>query len=250
MNIFITGGGGVMGRALKALLPEARALSRAECDVRDPACVSFLVRRYAPDVVVHAAAITDHQHPSASDLIETNIGGTRAVARACRTFGARMVYLSTHYVYGGEAPAEGYDELDPLAPIGAYAWSKLAGEHWVEALVPDHIIVRGSWYTPAKVRGWAERGALVDAWHNRLPVAEAACAIARLVGAPVRGVVNIGARKRETFHATARRELPGEPVNARTLADVNEPKNATRALPYAFPCDTTVSIERWEALTR
>jgi dTDP-4-dehydrorhamnose reductase len=243
MNILITGGFGVMGRALKTLLPEARALSRAECDVRDPARVSFMVRHYAPDVVVHAAAITDHQHPSASDLIETNIEGTRATARACRAFGVRMVYLSTHYVYGGEAPEGGYDEMDPLAPIGAYAWSKLAGERWVEALVPDHTIVRGSWYTPAKVRGWAERGALVNAWHNRMPVAEAARALAALIQTPVRGIVNIGARTRETFHATARRELPGEPVEATTLADFDLGDG-----PYPFPRDTTVSTARWEAL--
>jgi dTDP-4-dehydrorhamnose reductase len=241
MNILITGGGGVMGRALKTLLPEARALSRAECDVRDAARVSFCVRRYNPDVVVHAAAITDHQHPSAADLIETNIEGTRAVARACRAFGVRIVYLSTHYVYGGEAPEGGYDEMDACAPIGAYAWSKLAGERWVEALAPAHTIVRGSWYTPAKVRGWAERGALVDAWHNRMSVAEAARKLAALIQTPVRGVVNIGAAKRETFHDTACRECPATEVVATTLADF-------AGTPYPFPRDTTVSTARWEAL--
>lgn len=247
MNIVITGGSGVMGRALKALLPEARALSRAECDVRDPARVAVALRLAKPDVVVHAAALTDHQHPNAAEVIETNIAGTRAVARWCRAFDVRLVYLSTHYVYGGDAPVGGYTELAPTAPIGAYAWSKLAGEHWAET-VPQHTVVRGSWYTPAKVRMWAERGALVDAWHSREPVADAARKLAALIQHPVRGIVNIGAAHRETFHDTVRRELPGDLVVSTTLAEVNAFAGVT--IPYAFPCDTTVCTARWEALAR
>ena len=242
MNILVTGAAGAMGRTLRDTL-DARYLSREELDVRDPARIAVVFRHYRPDVVLHTAAVTAADAPSA-DLIAINIAGTRHIARWCRAFGVRLVYLSTQYVYGSEAPVGGWTELDTPAPIGAYAWSKLAGEHWVET-VPEHTIVRGSWYTPAKVRAWAERGALVDAWHNREPVASAARKIAALAEAGPRGIINIGARTRETFHDTARRELPGEPVADTLREDIN-----LGSEPYAFPRDTTVCTARWDAWAR
>ena len=237
MNIAVTGGDGVLGRALRAYLPDARYLSRAECDVRD--FPSLLALEHA-DVVIHAAALTDHQHPDAAQVIETNVIGSQHIARFCRAFGQRLIYLSTHYVYSGVRGD--YDEADDVRPIGTYAWSKWAGEQatW---FVPNHLIVRGSWYTHAtRVAHWLRNGALTDAWCSREPVEDAARKIAALARSDVRGVVNIGGPRR-SFHEIAR-AMTGGDVRETTRAELEH----ALALPYAFPRDVSVSTAKFDAL--
>ena len=239
MNIAVTGGSGVLARALRAFLPDATYLSREECDVRDYRSIAHACK-YA-DVVIHAAALTDHQCPDADAMIETNIVGTENVARNCTVFDRRLVYLSTHYVYAGVRG--NYDEYDDLRPIGAYAWSKLAGEHWVEQLTPDALIVRGSWYTHAtRVARWLRNGALTDAWCSREPVESAARKIAALARSDVRGVVNIGGPRR-SFHEIAR-AMTGGDVRETTRAELEH----ALSLPYGFPVDCSVSTAKFDAL--
>lgn len=222
-----------MATALLPLFDEAVALPRAECDVRDMASVSAAIGRHQPDAVIHAGALTDHQHPNASEIIETNIVGTANVAIACRAFGLRLVYLSTHYVYPGETGH--YRETDATRPIGTYAWSKYAGEQWA-ATVGLHLIIRGSWYSPEKLEKMS-RGALTDAWHNRERPADAAQKIATLVNRDAVGVYNIGG-KRQTFAELCVTEglLPAKLTR----------KELSARLPYPFPKDCSVSTERYD----
>lgn len=236
-RIVVTGGDGVLGHALRDYL-SASYLAHAECDVRYPAHVREVLNRLVPDVVVHAAALTDHAHPNAAEVIETNICGTEHVTRWCRAAGARLVYLSTHYVYPGDAPEGGYREHDATHPIGAYAWSKLVGERFAE-LVPNRLIVRGSWYTYAtRIARWLECGVLTDAWTNREPVESAARKIAALVRAGVQGTVNIGGARR-TFADIVRDDGYDAPnVRYITRAD---------AAP-AFPRDSSVNTAKFDAL--
>ena len=239
MNIAVTGGDGVLARALRAFLPDATYLSREVCDVRDYWSVAHALK-YA-DVVIHAAALTDHQHPNAAEVIETNVFGTENVARACVAFDRRLVYLSTHYVYPGVRG--NYDEYDTVRPIGAYAWSKLAGEHWVEQLHPNALVVRGSWYTyRMRVAHWRRNGALTDAFCSREPVEDAARKIAALARTDAQGVVNIGGPRR-SFHEIAR-EVCGDDVREITRAELER----ALALPYAFPRDISVSTEKFDAM--
>lgn len=242
-RIVVTGGEGALARALRDFLPGARYLNRTDLDVRRTERVSVALRATRPDVVIHAAAVTTAGAPAA-DLIETNVEGTRHIAAWCRAFAVRLVYLSTHGVYGDNAPEGGWCEHHDTAPVGAYAWSKLAGERWAE-WVPRHVIVRGSWYTRDKVRYWAETGALVDAWCSRESMRSAARKIADIARDDFRGVVNI-AGPRRTFHNIVREELPGEPVNATTLADVN----SRWVAPYVFPRDTTICDARWRGYAK
>lgn len=230
--IVVTGGTGTMATALREFLPDATYLSRKDWDVTKAA--TFPAKATA---IIHCAALTDHQHPNAAEIIETNIMGTEAVATACRKFGLRMVYLSTHYVYPGETG--GYRETDPVRPIGTYAWSKLAGEAWA-ATVPDHLIIRGSWYSPDKLARMAF-GALTDAWHNRERPRDAAQKIATLVTKGAEGVFNIGGRRR-TFYELC-------------FAEGVMPVKATRAklnarIPYPFPVDSSVNTDKYDAFVR
>lgn len=243
MQLAVTGGSGVLATALREFLPEARYLTRAECDVTKP---FDLLNGYealdAADVILHAAALTDHQHPDAGKVIETNIFGTENIARFARLHGKRLVYLSTHYVYHGNVGDA--TETTPPFPIGTYAWAKLAGERWVEALTYEALIVRGSWYTTKKVAAWARQGALRDAYHSREPVADAARKIAALIRAGTVGTVNIGGAK-ESFADTATR-LFGEALVTQTTRRIfNE---LTIAPPYVFPRDCSVSTAKFDAL--
>ena len=228
--IAVTGAGGVMAGMLKAFLPDDTLYcTRLVWDVRkEPPRLPAEV-----DTVIHCAALTDHQHPNAGEIIETNIVGTMKVARYCRSLNLRLVYLSSSYVYAGETG--NYRETDECRPIGAYAWSKYAGEGWAET-VPDHLVIRGSWYSEDKLAQMAH-GALRDAWHSRDRPRAAAEKIAFLTMKGASGIYNIAGR-RQTFYDLVFGE--GILPKGMTRAELN-PK-----LPYPFPVDTSLNTERYE----
>lgn len=99
-----------------------------------------------PDIVVHCAAYTAvDKAESEQELAFTVNGlGTRWVAEACREIGAKMVYISTDYVFGGDGKIP-YEINDEKNPVNIYGKSKLLGEDAVVALVDKHFIVRTSW---------------------------------------------------------------------------------------------------------
>lgn len=242
-NIVVTGGDGTLARALREFLPDATYLSREACDVRDANSVFTALDDCSPHIVIHAAALTDHQHPNAGELMATNVLGTAQVAHWCRGIGARLVYLSSHYVYAGRSGS--YRESEIPEPIGAYAWSKYLGECWLEDILGDMpwCIVRGSWYTyRTRVAHWRRNGALTDAFCSREPVESAARKIAALARSDVRGVVNIGGPRR-SFHEIAR-EVCGNDVREITRAELEH----ALSLPYAFPRDCSVSTAKFDAL--
>jgi dTDP-4-dehydrorhamnose reductase len=237
MKVLVTGGHGTLGRALQAIGFSAIYASRDRLDVTDGLRTHRALNDANPDVVVHAAALTDHQHPDAGAIIQTNIEGTRHVARWCRAQARPLVYLSTHYVYPGDRGM--YAEHDACKPIGAYAWSKLAGENLVLDAVWDALVIRGSWYDyPTRLQHWLTKGALTDAWCAREHVSDAARKIAVLVRAGIRGVVNIGGARR-TF---------AEICEAEGFADFPTTTRVRLATPYAFPRDTSVDTAKFDAL--
>jgi dTDP-4-dehydrorhamnose reductase len=107
-----------------------------------------------PDLVINTAAA--HNVPKCEEdpavAYAVNATGARNVARACHACGARMLHISTDYVYGHGA-TQPLTEDDPPAPLSSYGASKLAGEHLIAAECPDHVIVRTSAiYGPAACR--------------------------------------------------------------------------------------------------
>ena len=135
----MTGAGGQVGLALREWLPGACYLGRADLDITDPGAVARVVPRAA--VVINCAAITDvdgcERDPQAADRV--NAAGAANVAAA----GARVIQLSTEYVFDGELERE-YREDDEPRPRSAYGRSKLAGERAVLAAGPN-LVVRTSW---------------------------------------------------------------------------------------------------------
>jgi dTDP-4-dehydrorhamnose reductase len=138
-GVVVTGAGGQVGTALRGVLPDAEFLRHADLDVTDAAAVRDALGSGA--TVVHAAAMTDvdgcERDPAAAEAI--NAAGARNVAAT----GARIVLLSTDYVFDG-AKAGPYLEDDPTGPLSAYGRSKLAAEHAVLER-PGNLVVRTSW---------------------------------------------------------------------------------------------------------
>jgi dTDP-4-dehydrorhamnose reductase len=137
--VCVTGAGGQVGLALREWLPGARYLGRADLDITDPGAVARVLPGAA--VVINCAAITDvdgcERDPQAADRV--NAAGAANVAAA----GARVIQLSTEYVFDGELERE-YREDDEPRPRSAYGRSKLAGERAVLAAGPN-LVVRTSW---------------------------------------------------------------------------------------------------------
>ena len=145
----VTGAGGMLGRDLSALLAaegvEYDALTRAELDLTDPEAVKAAVSGY--DVVANAAAWTDVDGAEANEAAASAINGAavRNLAAACADSGARLLHVSTDYVFPGDAD-EPIAEGAPTAPINAYGRSKLIGERAVLELLPDGgYVVRTAW---------------------------------------------------------------------------------------------------------
>ena len=148
MKILITGAGGQLGRELvdaaQAGGHQVSGLTRAELDVTDATAVQLAVTRERPDVIIHAAAWTavDACESDAEKAMLFNCTATEHVVSAARTVDARVVYISTDYVFDG-TKATAYVESDTPNPRSVYGVSKLAGERAVDPSVDS--IVRISW---------------------------------------------------------------------------------------------------------
>ncbi|HVF61152.1 MAG TPA: dTDP-4-dehydrorhamnose reductase [Thermoanaerobaculia bacterium] len=149
MRTLIFGGAGMLGRALVA---EARArnfaalaLPRGQADVRDRDRLLYWAETFRPELVVNCAAFTkvDACESEPERAAEVNGRAVEHVADAARQAGARLIQLSTDYVFDGRA-AEPYPEDAATAPLSVYGSSKLAGEEAALA-APRALVVRTSW---------------------------------------------------------------------------------------------------------
>lgn len=140
------------------------ALSRAELDVTDADHVRRVIAAAEPRAVVNCAAWTDVDGAETAEAAATAVNGDGAgnVARAAAETGARVVHVSTDYVFDGErghaagGSGEPWLESDPVNPLGAYGRSKLAGEQQVAAATDEHAIVRAAWLYGAGGRNFVD----------------------------------------------------------------------------------------------
>jgi dTDP-4-dehydrorhamnose reductase len=155
----VTGAGGMLGRDLVQALADAgerdvHAPTRAGLDVTDTAAVCAAVA--GRTVVLNAAAWTDVDGAEADEAAATAVNGdaVAGLAAACARHGARLLHVSTDYVFDGQAGTP-YREDAPTAPINAYGRSKLAGERAVRQRLPDSgYLVRTAWLYGAHGRNF------------------------------------------------------------------------------------------------
>lgn len=150
MKVLITGSTGQIGRALVRSAPGAFdvvATDRAELDLTDSDSIRDAVRRYRPYLIVNAAADTavDAAESERERAYQCNELGPRRLAANAALHGARMIQLSTDFVFDGEARTPYSPNATPN-PLNVYGESKLAGEQAVLSELPDRaIVLRTSW---------------------------------------------------------------------------------------------------------
>ena len=150
MRILVTGASGQLGydveRELERRGIEHLGTSSRELDITDREAVERLMAAYRPDAAIHCAAYTkvDLAEDEPERCWAVNADGTRNMAAACRKTGAKLLYISTDYVFPG-AGERSYETGDPTGPVNTYGRSKLAGELAVQSLLEKYFIVRISW---------------------------------------------------------------------------------------------------------
>ncbi|MCG5220657.1 dTDP-4-dehydrorhamnose reductase [Streptosporangium sp. KLBMP 9127] len=148
MRWLITGAHGMLGTDLVALLRRRGsyvvAPARARLDVRDATAVTEAVHSHRPDVVVNCAAWTDVDGAESheDEALAVNGRAVRVLAERCAERGARLIQISTDYVFDGSACMP-YEEGGEVKPLNAYGRTKLEGER--AALDHGHHVVRTAW---------------------------------------------------------------------------------------------------------
>ena len=153
MKVLVTGSQGQLGydviKGLCSRKHEALGFDLPELDITDEVAVQAVFDRVKPDAVIHCAAWTAvdaaEESGNIAKVFAVNEGGTRNLAAACKRTGAKLLYLSTDYVFDGQGSAPWRADETRFAPLNEYGKSKLAGENAVRELLQTYFIVRIAW---------------------------------------------------------------------------------------------------------
>lgn len=166
MKIFVTGCSGQLGYDVAAelnsrgfeilatdILPEATGLPEIvnylQLDIADQEAVCDAMYRFQPDAVIHCAAWTAvdaaEEPENREKVFAINAQGTRNLAEACNAVGAKLLYISTDYIFDGTGTAPWQPDCEAYAPLNVYGQSKLEGELAVKELLERYFIVRIAW---------------------------------------------------------------------------------------------------------
>jgi dTDP-4-dehydrorhamnose reductase len=266
-KIIVLGAGGRLGAALVRGYAEGHdvtAWGRQEADLSAPDRVAELLRHARPDVVINCAAMTnvDECETERELAAVINAEAPGAVAAAAKSAGARLIHISTDYVFSGEN-IEPYAEDDAPGPISWYGETKLAGERAVMDADARHAVVRVSWvFGPDrdsfvdKAVQTAMRGepvkAVADKWSSASYTADIGEALLALIDPAVAGgiyhVCNAGVCTwqdwaAEAIAVVARAGLvpPGTRVEPLKLADI-------KVMLARRPVHTAMTCQRIETL--
>lgn len=231
MRILLTGGSGLLGRELLKCDSNIYAPSREVLDIRDLTSVTRTLWEYKPDIVIHAAAVTDNRYVEKhlKETICTNIEGTAHVASACLDLKCRLVYLSTDYIYRGDRG--NYQETDDIAPFNTYAWTKLGGECSVRTC-KNYLIIRTSFGGEFQYKE-----AFTDKWSSKVFVSDIAPQVLEAATSAFIGVLNLGGPRKTIFDLVSERNSTVTPIS---LA----------ASPHVTPVDTSLDLSRWTKYQR
>jgi dTDP-4-dehydrorhamnose reductase len=254
----VTGSAGMLGQALMACVPDgvsARGVTRADGDLASPAGVASAIEAHAPALVIHCAAYTDvdgcERDPARA--WRENALATRFIADACRRTGARLVFISTDYVFDGVEPRPHVEDEAPC-PINAYGESKLAGEQAVAA-VADHLTIRIQWvFGPGRrnfvsavydraVRGEPLR-VVANQWGCPTYTVHAAPLIWRAATSPWSGTVHLAGAGIASWVDVAREALAAAEIDR----DVEPLDLDDWPSPARKPRFSAMALDRWASL--
>lgn len=150
MKVLVTGVNGQLGydvcKELTRRGIEHRGVDLVDFDITDDSAVAAYLTAYSPSVVIHCSAWTavDAAEEQKEKVATVNVDGPRNIAAICRELDAKMVYISTDYVFPGTGDCF-YEVDDKTGPLGVYGATKLGGELAVKDLLEKYFIVRVSW---------------------------------------------------------------------------------------------------------
>ena len=259
MRLVVTGAGGMLGqdvvRAARAVSHDPVALPRAELDVTDASAVAAAIADARPDAVVNCAAWTDVDGAEAARAAAAavNAAGAGHVASAAAQAGARLVHVSSDYVFDGRA-RQPYVESDATAPLSVYGATKLDGEHAVQAAGGEFTIARSSWlfgaggpnFVETMLRLAAEREAIsVVADQVGCPTftGDLARALVHLAESGPGGLVHVAGSGACSWHEFAVEIFAQAGVGCR----VDEASSAEMARPAPRPAYSVLASERPDA---
>lgn len=226
MRVLLLGGSGLLGTELRKLNEDIICPTSEDCNIRSLIDVEAILDKHEPDIVIHAAAMTDNRQveKEVGEAIYCNIVGTAHVSMACINKKIRLVYISTDYVYKGDRG--NYKETDELLPFNLYSWTKLGGECSVVG-VENHLIIRTSFGK----RPFEYKEAFTDKWTSKDYVEVIAPMIYEAATSSLTGVLNLGT-ERKTLYTYGSQTATVKGVK---LSETN----------FFTPADTSLNTQKW-----
>lgn len=226
-------------------------------EITDAEAVRAFIDAHQPSLVVNCAAYTDVDGCTRDPDLATRVNGEAPshIAAACASVGAKMVHISTDFVFDGQADRP-YVEDDPVGPVSAYGESKLAGERAVHQHLPDACIVRTAWLFGVHGKNFVATMLRLGRERDELRVvsnqvgsptytADLAEAIIHLIREEASGFVHVVNAGRCSWHELACRALEiagvATPVVPISAAEFDSPTER--------PAWSVLSTERYAALT-
>jgi dTDP-4-dehydrorhamnose reductase len=159
-KVLIVGALGMLGRDLLKVFAkgyEVIGVDKEEIDITRQGATIKIIKEIVPTVVINAAGYTDVDgcEKKMRKAFAVNGEGARNLAKGCRDNGAKLVYISTDYIFDGEKKTP-YRESDTPNPLNIYGESKLMGERYVEDLLDNYLIVRTQWLYGRHGRNFVE----------------------------------------------------------------------------------------------
>jgi dTDP-4-dehydrorhamnose reductase len=159
-RVLILGAQGMLGHDLVEVFSkeyEVTGLDIEDLDITRQGATRKTIKDLLPNVVINAAGYTDVDgcEKKINKAFAVNGQGSKNVAKSCRDIGAKLIFISTDYIFDGEKGSP-YREDDPPNPLSIYGESKLMGERYVEEVLDDYLIVRTQWLYGKHGRNFVE----------------------------------------------------------------------------------------------
>ncbi|MBN1461502.1 MAG: dTDP-4-dehydrorhamnose reductase [Armatimonadetes bacterium] len=255
--ILILGCRGMLGTAcMRSFGPEAIGCDFAEFDIADRDRTIQAIEGLAPVLIVNCAAATDVDRCETDREYADNANtlGPRNIAEAAAAVGARMIHVSTDFVFDG-AKGEPYVETDEPHPLSYYGLSKLQGEEGVLAALPTAAVVRTSWlygagetHFPAKVLRWAGSNPQIRVADDQIGsptyAEDLALALKALAATDAGGIFHLGGSGCATRYEWAQETL----ALAGSDTKITPASSAEFPLPAARPANSCLDCSNAAAL--
>jgi dTDP-4-dehydrorhamnose reductase len=231
--ILLTGGSGRLGTELRQLL-DVVAPSSHDLNLTKSVITQQTLDYYQPKLIVHAAAYTNVSGAETEKMKcwQTNVEGTRHLAKAATERGIPLVHISTDYVFYGDKGM--YKEDDPLGPVrNYYALTKLVAEELVR-FVPRHLVIRTSF----RPREWPYPSAFDDVYTSQ----DYVDILAPEIALAIKHFEDINY---ETLHIASERKSVYDLAHRRK-SDVQRGSKATANV--SLPDDISLDVSRWQEL--